>query len=291
MFFGGQRRTARTSYTWYRRQTGGTRSELLFLCSLALMVYANLVHLSSSRLAGQVALMPTAYAAKANSSIPANSTAPRAQTAAAPDPTSDASTAAAQTAQISTPQACTGSDYTQPSALPLGNLADGLNAVVDTPAYYQVYGDSVAELRDAIENCPLRAKVGAYHAVTTYQLNWSYTPTVSNGVCSMHNVRVGLHVNQYLPLFTPSPSTPVSATAAWNAYYTSLKAHEDEHASIDREYAQQLATALQNIGSLDCTTFATQVKTTIDSYVTMLNTANELYDATTNHGATQGATL
>jgi predicted secreted Zn-dependent protease len=78
----------------------------------------------------------------------------------------------------------------------------------------------------------------------------------------------------------------------WSAVASqALKTHEDGHTALDIEYATKLATALQNTGNMDCATLTRQTQSIIDSHVTMLNAANELYDSQTNHGATQGAVL
>jgi predicted secreted Zn-dependent protease len=140
-------------------------------------------------------------------------------------------------------------------------------------------------------NCPARRAAGSYHALTAYQLNWAYTPVATNGVCHLENVRVGLHVNQFMPMFSPGSTTPASVASTWDAYSQALKTHEDGHTALDIEYATRLATALQNTGNMDCATLTRQTQSIIDSHVTMLNTANELYDSQTNHGATQGAVL
>ena len=146
-------------------------------------------------------------------------------------------------------------------------------------------------MRAAIETCSLRRESGSYHALTAYQLNWSYTTSASEGLCQLREVRVGLHVNQYLPDFVSDTTTSLQLSASWQRYIANLKTHEDGHTALNVAYATELTTALQNLGSLDCATLTTQVKTTIDSHITLLNTANELYDSRTNHGATQGAIL
>jgi predicted secreted Zn-dependent protease len=89
----------------------------------------------------------------------------------------------------------------------------------------------------------------------------------------------------------PEPETPTSVATSWNVYATNLKIHEDGHAAIDRDHANRLTVALQNLQALDCKNLGAQTQATISSYITMLNTANVLYDSQTNHGANQGAVL
>lgn len=192
---------------------------------------------------------------------------------------------------IETPRACTGNSYTQPGPLSLSGAAQGLTSQIDTPTYYNVYGASLPAIRDAITNCPLRKAAGAFHATTAYQLNWAYTPVAEKGVCSIKDIKVGLHVNQLMPAFSPGSTVSSEVRSTWDAYSRALQTHENGHTAINTDYAARLTTALQNLGQMDCSTLTQQVQTTIDSHITMLNTANELYDAQTNHGATQGTIL
>lgn len=188
-------------------------------------------------------------------------------------------------------RSCTGSSYGPPGALSLSGATNGLTAVIDAPAYYQVYGSSVPQLRESIANCPLRRAAGAYHAYTAYQINWTYSTNTVNGVCSIATAKVGLHVGMYLPHFAAEPATPASTAASWSNYAANLRRHEDGHVTINRDYAARLAAALQAIPPTDCATFDRQARTLAESYLTMLDTANELYDSQTSHGATQGAVL
>ncbi|MGB4796582.1 MAG: DUF922 domain-containing protein, partial [Candidatus Saccharimonadales bacterium] len=181
----------------------------------------------------------------------------------------------AEDAPTEQPKSCTSVGYTLPNAISLTTAAAGLTSIIDSPTHYQVYGTTIPALRAAIANCPARA-AGSYHALTAYQLNWAYTPVATNGVCHLENVRVGLHVNQFMPIFSPGSTTPPSVASTWDVYSHALKTHEDGHTALDIEYATRLATALQNTGNMDCATLTRQTQSIIDSHVTMLNTANEL---------------
>ncbi|MBL8121282.1 DUF922 domain-containing protein [Candidatus Saccharibacteria bacterium] len=186
---------------------------------------------------------------------------------------------------------CSSVGYRLPAPLTLASANEGLITTIDTPTYYQIRGNTLPELRNSIENCAARKAVGYYHASTAYQLNWSYSIAADTTGCRLTSVKVGLHVNQFMPQFVPEATTPNTTTNTWNAYASNLKTHEDGHTAIDVRYSEQLTAALQNMRNLPCDTIANQTQTTIQSYVTMLNTANELYDSQTNHGATQGAVL
>jgi|JI10StandDraft_1071094.scaffolds.fasta_scaffold00543_48 predicted secreted Zn-dependent protease len=187
-------------------------------------------------------------------------------------------------------QSCTGTPYVLPAALPAQTLKSGLTSVIDNPNYYEVHGLTIRDLRVAIEACPLRESAGDYHAVTAYNLTWAYDVSAQGNLCTLSNVRVGLHVNQHLPHFIPGVTTPRSTASEWSAYFSALEAHEQGHIDLDSQYAERLLAAFRTVSG-DCTTIDEQAATVARSVTTMLNTANELYDARTNHGATQGALL
>jgi len=200
-------------------------------------------------------------------------------------------TKTAPTPSASLPAECSGSSYTLPSTLDLADTPPGLTTAVDTPAYYQVSASTIPGLRQAITQCPVRRATGEFHAVTGYRLSWQYLTTNTETNCRLYDVRVGLHISQLLPQFTPTNSVSSTVTSEWNRYAAALTSHENGHVIIDTDYAQRMTTALQNLVSLDCSALSAQARITIDSYVALLNTANELYDSQTAHGATQGATL
>ncbi|QQS19732.1 DUF922 domain-containing protein [Candidatus Saccharibacteria bacterium] len=271
-------------------------SQLFILCLLIFCIHTDILRISSHSPVLQLAAIAKAQVVPLPSTV---SSTDSGSTAATAEPTAAAQTSPAlsQTTivlsqkTIATSQVCTGYAYALPAAVALGSAAPGLSQQIDAPTYYTVYGSSVSSLRKAVTNCPLRKAAGAYHAATAYQLNWAYTPTVTNGFCSITDVKVGLHVNQLMPAFSPGNAISPEVASAWDSYAHALKTHEDGHAAIDTNYATRLTVALQNLGSIDCNAMTSQVQTVIDSYVAMLDTANELYDAQTNHGATQGAIL
>ncbi len=184
------------------------------------------------------------------------------------------------------------STYTTPGALTLGDASPALTTTIDTPGYYQIYGNSLASLRSAIQSCDYRAKVaGSYHAVTARNINWSYSFSQTADSCTLQNLHVGLHIAQLMPTYTPTSETPENVVAIWDRYAKNLKTHEDGHVALAEQYTAELTAKLQSIGPLRCDLLRSQVAVIISSQITLLNTEDKLYDARTNHGATQGAVL
>lgn len=288
MILRGKQRVSDASYIGTKPAFQKHYSGVVYLFCLFMLVYGNLFRVTG-QLFPNASVTPIAYAT--NESAPSTPQSPASPQTLSTQVAAGVPNQPAAVATKETPKSCTSAGYALPNALSLTSTATGLTSVIDPPTHYEVYGSSLPALRAAITNCPARRAAGSYHALTAYQLNWAYTPVATNGVCRLENVRVGLHVNQFMPMFSPGNTTPPSVTSTWDAYSQALKTHEDGHTALDIEYATRLATALQNTGNMDCATLTRQTQSIIDSHVTMLNTANELYDSQTNHGATQGAVL
>lgn len=189
--------------------------------------------------------------------------------------------------------ACTSTrPYRAPAIVDLTVAHDGLTAIVDQPYTYTVSASSLAGLRSGITNCVPRAQVaGDYHAITSRQIAWSYAFSQNSMQCTITNVRVGLHVTQLLPEFSPEPGTSQSVIDTWNTYHTNLVTHENGHVMAAKRYAAELLDRLNSLGTNDCATIKAQAKATVEIELNALNASDTDYDASTGHGATQGAVL
>lgn len=190
---------------------------------------------------------------------------------------------------------CTVLYFGMPSQLNLDSAAAGLTVRADAPTTYQIYGNIASELRSQIQQCAPGAHDSSsaeFTAQTSYNLAWQYdTLTNGDGNCNIGNVKVGVHTAMALPLWQPNGNASTGLSDRWQRFTTSLQTHEQGHATLDTAYAAQLVTNLNAIGSQSCTSIANAVANTVNSSVAALNAANDAYDASTNHGATQGAVL
>lgn len=255
----------------------------LFLLVLVVLVYANLYRIAPGIVAAQPMWQPTittASESESNPVIPAGVLAALTQ-AQTNDTTINA------TCSATTPS------YAEPGPLSLSSDSPLLTKVIDSPSYYRVYGDKVSALRASIDSCPIRfAAAGPYHAITARSINWSYgISQSSDGVCEMQDTHIGLHVSQLLPYFSPTELTASYTVAAWSSYATSLAKHEQGHINLAVEHSDRLAASLQAVGPMRCDMLSTHVDTMINTAITTLDSEDELYDAQTKHGATQGAVL
>lgn len=197
----------------------------------------------------------------------------------------DATTAASSTT-------CTvNRTYVSPATLDLSTANNGLTIARDALTSYSVRGQTIEELRANLINCASRKTVaGNYHAITARNISWAYEANQDGAVCRLSNIKVGLHLAQFMPsLHTANVSSDV--VAEWNTYQTNLTAHEEGHIDNAKQYAAQIFTDIENQTAPTCDGLQKQVALSINTDLTRLNNADELYDTQTNHGATQGAVL
>lgn len=182
-----------------------------------------------------------------------------------------------------------------PAALSLSGNPDGLTKQIDSPSIYRIYGNTPATLRSQIRQCASKSdgSDGAmYTAQTTYKLTWQYNYVAEgNGMCKVVHAKVGIHIMQIMPLWQPGVAAQAGLSSQWQSFMSSLKTHENGHTALDVQYAQTLLDDLNSFPATSCGQLAQSVKHLTDSDVATLNQANDNYDTSTNHGATQGAVL
>lgn len=182
-----------------------------------------------------------------------------------------------------------------PAPLDLSDTPTGLKQLIEPTARYEIFGTSAKTLRSQIQSCaPKQAgsSVAEYTAQTTYQMTWQYRyADDGSGRCRVTQASVGIRVQQILPLWRSTSAAQTGLASQWNGFITSLARHEDGHAALDIQYAQTLLDDLNNFPATPCGQMPQAVKQLIDSDVSLLAQANDNYDSTTNHGATQGAIL
>lgn len=261
------------------------------LMLLTLVIYGNLLRIAPVT----VAALPIQTATQTAILTP---NAPAAKVTPAETTPSEISIPAAVLASFTSssvsvvPDCTVAAPYSAPSALSLNASSPTLTKVIDATGYYEVYGSSMSQLRASVQSCKYRVAVaGDYHAITARQINWSYTTAQTSDACTLQNLHVGLHIAQLLPTFRPTSSTPAGVAAAWNTYATNLAAHENGHVALATQHIDQLVARLQAIGPMRCDLLKSQIALMISSELAILNSQDALYDAHTNHGATQGAVL
>lgn len=189
--------------------------------------------------------------------------------------------------QVGTPM-CTPAKYRLPTPINLAGLPVGVTAIEDSVQRYTVYGSTAEQRFEQLQHC---APDGEYAGAASYQVTWQYGYTLrSDGLCQLVQPKIGLHLTMILPTWQAVGASP-DDTAAWGRYIRALESHEQGHYAISKEYANSMLRALENLPAQQCGIIKTAADTALQMRLNQLNAAQSNYDAMTNHGATQGATL
>lgn len=175
----------------------------------------------------------------------------------------------------------------RPAAIDLGSVTEGLVAVREAPYSYQIFGSSLATLRAQIGSC---GPAGEFAGQASYTINWSYALRADEtGACRAVGIKVGVRTSMILPYRQETGTENASFLASWQALLSGLSTHEYGHIALSESYGERLLGALQNYPAGDCYTMNQGVEAAAQAIVGELKSAQGHYDASTAHGATQGA--
>jgi len=190
-------------------------------------------------------------------------------------------------------QACAPMSDTQPSAVELDGQPSGLSVVNDPAHTYQIYGNTADQIRNQIRECAPGSdgSGGAeFTGETSYTMSWQYDLEMSDE-CHVTNVKVGVHIETSLPAWQATGSVDTGLNTRWQNFMGALTTHEAGHAALDKLYAGRILNDLNSLPAMNCDHKDNIVKAVVNSEISELNQANNNYDLSTNHGATQGAIL
>ncbi len=154
--------------------------------------------------------------------------------------------------------------------------------------YYDIYGSSVAELRDQISRL---GPAGGDDALTVWELESQYGTARTADGCALRNVQVTLTVTTTLPRWTPPQDAPARLRASWRTYLQRVKLHEAGHRQIAERNARDLMAALAGLRAGTCEKLGDEASQTVERIVAEGRLKNRAYDVETKHGQTQGVVL
>ena len=185
--------------------------------------------------------------------------------------------------------------YAKPSTPTADSRSNSVNQSQTIISYYKVYGKTPNEISNQIYSCtPVTSNGKKFAASTNYAINWSilYSPVKnSQSHCRVISAGVGLSISKVFPAWEATTNTSASTKNTWNAFIANLKQHENEHQAINQMYATKLLNELNKLAPTNCNTISDVAKVKAQSVIASLDAANIRLDATTDHGATDGAKL
>jgi predicted secreted Zn-dependent protease len=163
--------------------------------------------------------------------------------------------------------------------------------VSDIDSVYDVEGTTVAAILDSIRLHGPHDGEGRWAASTSWTFGWSYEPAVAEG-CRVETATVNLALRYTLPHWISEAAADPVVVGAWSRYLGNVTTHEQGHAAIARDAADDLKTTLEAIvPQPTCKALAGVVGDTVHAALDRHAQVQAEYDRQTQHGVVQGAVL
>lgn len=156
--------------------------------------------------------------------------------------------------------------------------------------YYPVSPSTLEELLPALnKTSTVRQNGQIYHAYTESLVNWQFWWHAEQKSCRIERVTVTVKTTYTLPRLTSSYS---DIDRIWGKWYPNLLKHEQGHKNLAAGIAQQIESAIYNMGNRNnCTQLEQDANAIGQQFIKQLNKLDIEYDERTKHGETEGASL
>ena len=180
--------------------------------------------------------------------------------------------------------------YEGTSPLPSHKM-DFRTEITEEHEYYDVSGATPEEIRRQMTKHGTKWDDGkTYDAVTTWDIKYRYDTTREGGGCYVTSAKTKIGIVFRYPRFTPQADTPESVLNRWNSYMNNLQAHEIGHRDLAVDAAHEISESLSAMAGFNTCREADKAVTAVArEKLGRMKQAQIDYDATTRHGATQGA--
>lgn len=129
----------------------------------------------------------------------------------------------------------------------------------------------------------------AVDSKAAYKFNFRWTTAAAAGRCRATTVSAAFDVEFIYPRWVAPPSPSVPLVVQWNAYVAALQTHESGHELNGLDATNDAYAAIKALSVASCGDFNAAAQAAIDAVIARAKQADVSYDATTHHGATQGA--
>ncbi|MBD2090494.1 DUF922 domain-containing protein [Microcoleus sp. FACHB-1515] len=157
--------------------------------------------------------------------------------------------------------------------------------------FYTIEGETAPQLVAQIQNRgPLWSNGYRYEAMHTWKLNRSYSMVQQGDRCHLITVNIAVESEITLPHWEPPADASGQLVANWDHYTKALKQHENGHRDISIAAGEQVLQQLRRLpNSATCAQLRTAAKAIVDDILEQTSNQQRDYDASTQHGLTQGA--
>ncbi len=162
-----------------------------------------------------------------------------------------------------------------------------------TVEYYDVQGTTLPQLRASLSALgPVDDDGERHHGQVNWNLQWRYNYSTDRGGCRLTGFAVQRSTTMQLPRWVDVDRASPALRSEWERYSQALRLHEDGHVETGALAAAEIerrAAAVKR--SSTCAALGTTLDGIGKAVVQEFKARDVEYDATTGHGATQGAQI
>jgi predicted secreted Zn-dependent protease len=158
--------------------------------------------------------------------------------------------------------------------------------------YYPIRGVTAMELRTEMMRYGPYSDLDErkYDGYTHWHVRWSYDYAMMNEGCAITGIESSVDVTFTMPWWNVPAEASGSVVAAWNQYLGALQLHENGHMAHGVAAATEITRTLNQFPAyFSCTELREAVSLVTRQIVQHYNQKDIDYDASTQHGLTQGA--
>lgn len=161
-----------------------------------------------------------------------------------------------------------------------------------TTNYYSVTGATLPEIRQSMrQNRPWKERYDL-DGMTDWKVTWQFSVMQTANGCRCSSFVTQTTITVTMPRWFAPTNAPDTVRQIWQKYAIALAQHEAGHAAIALAAASELQRRVQSLGDgRDCTSLKQQINNLGQQVMAEHRQRDKDYDASTRHGATQGASL
>jgi len=157
-----------------------------------------------------------------------------------------------------------------------------------TVLYYDVHGRTFEEVRADMHRLGPKIDGTSFVGETRSPMRWRWrTESIGGTGCSIREVTVLVNAQITLPRWTPPADTEPGLAAEWTRFIAALETHEAGHKDISAKAGREIIERVRGLSG-PCSQLGTRVNDVARVIVERAHEQQQVYDAQTRHGLTQG---
>jgi predicted secreted Zn-dependent protease len=156
--------------------------------------------------------------------------------------------------------------------------------------YYYIQGRSIRQLQQAMKESEDKTGFENFYAKTDWHLKWNYKYRDMGAACLVEALQTELKITYIMPKWTNKNLGYPDLVQKWDQFYKALLTHEQGHGNIGRQAEAEVREVLPKLGAkTGCMGFNQLANAEGQRILEKYRKIEKEYDASTNHGRTQGA--